>query len=127
MQASARTDLFEIRNSTLMTQPIFFEGFTEEACILVAHLLNNGIIAELAGLAAEVNSAGIHRIAQALGGIAANNHGAALHHKACHIASVAAHHNQPALLRHACARPDMPFDDNCAATNRGSCSTGGVA
>ena len=81
----------------------------------LGHLGGNGVDAQRGDLAADVDDAVVHRVAQVLAGVAQDDHPAALHHEAGERAGAAADEDGAALHVDAGAAADVPLADQVAA------------
>ena len=81
----------------------------------IGHLAAHRVDAEARRLAADIDRAVIHGIAEILAGIAADHHAAALHHEAGEGAGLAADDDGAALHVDAGARADIALADEVAA------------
>ena len=86
----------------------------------LGHLAGYRIDAQPIDLAADVDRAVVHRIAQVLAGIAQDHHAPALHHEAAERAGAAADDDRAALHVDADARADIALADEIAAAHRGA-------
>ena len=99
-------------------QLVHHELAREPVAVEVGHLGPDRVDAEARRLAADIDRAVVHRIAEILAGVAADHHAAALHHEAGEGAGVAADDDRAALLVDAGARADIAVADEVAAADR---------
>ena len=92
----------------------------------VGHLALDGVDAEAVDLAADVDGAVIHGVAEVLAGVAENDHASALHHEAAEGAGAAADDDGAALLVDAHASADIALADEVAAAEGGAEGGAGV-
>src|SRR6202012_646109 len=78
------------------------------------------IDAERPCLAAEINRAVVHGVAEILAGVAKDHHPTALHHETGERSGVAADDDGAAFLIDSSARADRPLADQVAAAQRGA-------
>src|SRR5262245_15002712 len=119
-QLLAGDDLAEGSDAVLGQQLVAAELGLEPAPVEVGHRAPNGVDAEALRLAAEIDRAVIHGIAEILAGIAADHHAPALHHEAGERAGIAADDDGSALLVDARARADIAAADEVAAADGGA-------
>src|SRR3954452_5230393 len=98
-------------------QPVDAELALDQLRVRVRPLALDAVDAERAHLAADVQRAVVHRVAQAVTDVAADDLAAALHHEGGHRAGVAERQDRAALLVDAGARADVALDDQVAAAD----------
>src|SRR6476646_8416466 len=94
--------------------------------IELGYLGPDRVHAEALRLAANIDRAVIHRVAEILAGVAADHHAPALHHEAGEGAGVATGNNITALHVDAGARADITLADEVAAADSGTELRAGV-
>src|ERR1700682_3991083 len=86
----------------------------------VGHLRRHGIDPEARDLAADVDRAVVHGVAEVLAGIAEDDHASALHHEAAEGARPATNDDRAALHIDTDARADVALAHQITATDRGA-------
>src|SRR5215510_6665034 len=119
-QLLAGHDLGEVLDAVRRLQAVELELALQVLHLEVGHLAFDRIDAEAGDLAADIDRAVIHRIAEILAGVAQDDHAAALHHEAAERAGPAADQDGAALLVDADARADIALAHQVAAADGGA-------
>src|SRR3954464_6912173 len=98
----------------------------DQLCVRVGPLALDAVDPERLDLAADVERAVVHGVAEAGADVAADDLAAALHHEPGHRAGAAEHDDRPALLVDAGARADLALDDQVPAAQRRAGERAGV-
>src|SRR5262245_27348957 len=125
-QLLAGHDLGEVLDPVRRLETVEPELALQPLHLEVGHLAFDRIDAEPGDLAADIDGAVIHGIAEVLAGIAQDDHAPALHHEAAERAGAPADQDGAALLVDADARADIALADQVAAADRGAEGRAGV-
>src|SRR5215207_274728 len=115
----AGDDLAEVAETLRDKHFIHAQFARQPLAVELRHLRPDGVHPQAAGLAADIDRAVIHAVAEILAGVAANDHAATLHHETGEGAGIAADDDRAALLIDAGARADRSLADEIAAAQCG--------
>src|SRR5438105_11707638 len=116
-------ELLELRRRA---EPVDAELPLDQLGVAVRPLAGDAVDPERLHLAADVDRAVVHRVAEARTDVAAEDLPAALHHEGRHRAGVAEDDHRPTLLVDPRSRADAALHDDVAATERGRRERAGV-
>src|SRR5262245_52707490 len=111
-------DLLQVFDAVGRLQPVEIELALQPRDLVGRLLDGNRVHAKARDLAADVNRAVVHRVAEVLAGVAEHDHPAALHHEARERAGAAADENRAAFHVDAGTRADVALADEIAAAQR---------
>src|SRR5688572_4744794 len=119
-------DLGEVLDAVRRLEPVELQLALQELHLEVGHLALDRVDAEAGDLAADIDRAVIHGIAEVLAGVTQDDHAAALHHEAAEGAGAPADQDGAALLVDADAGADIALAHQVAAADRGAEGGAGV-
>src|SRR6266478_5891824 len=119
-QLPARGDLLHVLGAARSCEAVQFQLALEPLHIEVGHLRRYGIDAQARDLAADIDRAVVHGVAQVLAGIAQDHHPSTLHHEAAEGAGPAADDDRAALHVNAYASPYISLAHQVSATHGGA-------
>src|SRR5208283_1041318 len=119
-QLPAGADLLHVLRALRRLEAIQFQLALQPLHVEVGHLGRYGIDAEPINLAADINRAVVHGVAQVLAGVAEDDHASTLHHEAAERARPAAHDDRASLHVDTDARADIALADEVAAAQGGA-------
>src|SRR5688500_1794459 len=125
-QLLAGHDLGEVLDAVRRLEPVELQLALQELHLEVGHLALDRVDAEAGDLAADIDRAVIHGIAEVLAGVAQDDHAAALPHEAAAGAGAPADQDGAALLVDADAGADIALAHQVAAADRGAEGGAGV-
>ena len=108
-------------------EPVDAELALDQLGVGLGPLAFDAVDAQRGDLAADVDRAVVHRVAQTVAHVAADDLPAALHHEAGHRPGVAEHEDRAALLVDPRPRAHLALDDEVASAQRGAGERAGVA